>query len=84
MPKSDVFSLRLTKHEQWLLSYLDPEYPGQPLSQRIRNLLLDSAGAQLGVTIERTAGHDRTIVMPKKLGLKRGEAPVPRAWPVTK
>lgn len=80
--KTDVLSIRLTKREQWLLSHLPPEYPGQPFSQRIRNHLMDTAGAQLAVEVVITSSGDRHIHLPKKLGLKAGQEPVPRPWPV--
>lgn len=84
MPKSDVFSIRLSQREQWLISWLEPEYAGQPLSQRIRNLLVDAAAHELKVDVTRDHRGDRTIHLPtRRMGLKRGEEPTPRRWPVT-
>lgn len=80
MAKSRVIGIRLQPAEEWLLSYLKPEYAGQPLCDRLRNALIDHASAELGIHVEAPSPGVRMIHRPK--GMRKGQEPVPRPWPV--
>lgn len=77
MPKSHVFAMRLSQEEEWLLSYLPEEFPGQLFTERLRTFLVDHASAALAVKVDIPTAGKRIIHVK---GLKRGETPVPLPW----